>query len=97
MHTLESEDINWIRWHKFCTYTLESDDINKGLQVKIKSNGGISTGSEGIFQTYLISKIDDLSLQKDTAKEIAVQTWVKVQTKSGGGISEGSEAVFQTY
>ena len=72
-------------------YTLESDDISKGLQVKAKSNGGTSKGSEGVFPTYLISKIDDLSLQKDTANEIAVQT------KSGGGISKGSEGVFQTY
>ena len=67
----------------FCMYTLESDDISEGLQVEIKSNGGTSKGSEGVFPTYLISKIDDLSLQKDTAKEIAVQT------KSGGGISKG--------
>ena len=72
-------------------YTLESDNISKGLQVKAKSNGGTSKGSEGVFPTYLISKIDDLSLQKDTANEIAVQT------KSGGGISKGSEGVFQTY
>ena len=75
----------------FCMYTLESDNISKGLQVKAKSNGGTSKGSEGVFPTYLISKIDDLSLQKDTANEIAVQT------KSGGGISKGSEGVFQTY
>ena len=58
----------------FGMYTLESDDISEGLQVEIKSNGGTSKGSEGVFQTYLISNIDDLSLQKDTAKEIAVQT-----------------------
>ena len=69
----------------FCMYTLESDDIDKGLQVKIKSNRGISEGSERILQTYLISKIDDLSLQKDTANELAVKIKSgKNKIKSGG-------------
>ena len=83
--------LSFLYVYVFCMYTLESDNISKGLQVKAKSNGGTSKGSEGVFPTYLISKIDDLSLQKDTANEIAVQT------KSGGGISKGSEGVFQTY
>ena len=74
-----------------CFVCIHLNHISEGLQVEIKSNGGTSKGSEGVFPTYLISKIDDLSLQKDTAKEIAVQT------KSGGGISKGSEGVFQTY
>jgi ankyrin repeat protein len=41
-----------------CTCTLEPDHIHKGLQVEMKSGGGISKGSEGVFQTHESAGLD---------------------------------------
>jgi ankyrin repeat protein len=41
-----------------CTCALEPDHIHKGLQVEMKSGGGISKGSEGVFQTHESAGLD---------------------------------------
>ena len=46
------------------TNTLEIDSTTNKLKVKIKTDSGISSGTEGIYQKYLISSIDDTTLSK---------------------------------